>query len=126
MLLAQQQEEEIEIDAEHQDLLADRLEGFESDCEELQLNATSIQMTKKVDAYNSEVDDAPTISAIFMVKLSPASSINGDEVGLSYDSYILSEVLIDKLKAETISLFVVKDKCTKAYIFFLSEERVAI
>ncbi|GJR79406.1 hypothetical protein Tco_0150191 [Tanacetum coccineum] len=45
------------------------------------LNATSILMTEKVDAYDSEVDDAPTASVIFMAKLSRAGSINGDEVG---------------------------------------------
>ncbi|GJV38222.1 hypothetical protein Tco_1410699, partial [Tanacetum coccineum] len=60
MLLAQQQEAGIEIDAEQQYFLANGLEGFDSDCEELQLNATSILMTEKVDAYDSEVDDAPT------------------------------------------------------------------
>ncbi|GKG58839.1 hypothetical protein Tco_0594609, partial [Tanacetum coccineum] len=38
-------------------------------------------MTEKVDAYDSEVDDASIASAIFMEKLSPAGSINGDEVG---------------------------------------------
>ncbi|GKC84416.1 hypothetical protein Tco_1140133, partial [Tanacetum coccineum] len=65
--------------------------GFESDYGELQVNATSILMTKKVDAYDSEVDDAPTAKAIFMAKLSPVDPINGDEVSLSYDSDILSE-----------------------------------
>ncbi|GJX91528.1 hypothetical protein Tco_0344854 [Tanacetum coccineum] len=49
-------------------------------------------MTEKVDAYDSEVDDAPTASAIFMAKMSPVGSINWDEVGPSYDSDILSEV----------------------------------
>ncbi|GJT88835.1 hypothetical protein Tco_1070552 [Tanacetum coccineum] len=72
--------------------LSDGMEGFDSDCEDLQLNATSILMTKKVDAYDSEVDDAPTASAIFMAKLLPTGSINGDKVGPSYDTYILSEV----------------------------------
>ncbi|GJV77190.1 hypothetical protein Tco_1508774 [Tanacetum coccineum] len=70
----------------------DGLEGFDSDYEELQLHATSIPMTEKVDAYDSKVDDAPTANAIFMAKLSPDGSINEDEVGSSYDSDILSEV----------------------------------
>nr|GFB87551.1 hypothetical protein [Tanacetum cinerariifolium] len=83
MLLAQQQEAGIEISDEQQDFLVDGLEGFDSDYEELQLNATSILMIEKVDAYDSEVDDAPNASAIFMEKLSPAGSINGDEVGPS-------------------------------------------
>ncbi|GJR44974.1 hypothetical protein Tco_1313077 [Tanacetum coccineum] len=93
MLLAQQQDARIEIDAEQQDFLVDGLEGFDSDCKDLQLNATSILMTEKVDAYDSEVDDAPTASAIFMAKLSPVGSINGDEVGPSYDSDIISKIV---------------------------------
>nr|GEW09426.1 hypothetical protein [Tanacetum cinerariifolium] len=92
MLLAQQQEVGIKIDVEQQDFLAGGLEGFDSDCDDLQLNATYILMTKKVDAYDTEVDDAPTASVIFMTKLSPVGSINGDEISPSYDSYILSEV----------------------------------
>ncbi|GJR66667.1 hypothetical protein Tco_0012732 [Tanacetum coccineum] len=75
----------IKIVDKQQDFLADGLKGFDSDCEELQLNATSILMTEKVDAYDSEVDDGPTANTIFMEKLSPASSINGDDVGPSYD-----------------------------------------
>ncbi|GKE24181.1 hypothetical protein Tco_1435693, partial [Tanacetum coccineum] len=38
---------------------------------------------KKVDTYDLEVDYAPTTNAIFMAKLSPADSINGDDVGPS-------------------------------------------
>ncbi|GJV04303.1 hypothetical protein Tco_1337872 [Tanacetum coccineum] len=68
----------------------DGLEGFDLDCEQLQLNVTS-KMTKKVDAYDLEVDDAPTANAILMVKLSPVGSINGDDVGPSYDPDTLSE-----------------------------------
>ncbi|GKB53156.1 hypothetical protein Tco_0903909, partial [Tanacetum coccineum] len=56
------------------------------------LNATSILMTKKVDAYDSEVNDAPTTNAIFMAKLSPAGSINMDDVRPPYDSDIISKV----------------------------------
>ncbi|GJT02601.1 hypothetical protein Tco_0823770 [Tanacetum coccineum] len=85
MLLTQQQEAGIETDAEQQDFLADGLEGFDSDCEDLQLNVTSILMTDKVDTYDSEVDDAPTTSMIFMAKVSPTGSFIGDEVGPSYD-----------------------------------------
>nr|GEY57924.1 hypothetical protein [Tanacetum cinerariifolium] len=77
---------------EQQDFLADGLEGFDSDCEELQLNTTFILMTEKVAAYDSEPDDALSASVIFMAKLSPTGSINGNEVGPSYDSNILSEI----------------------------------
>ncbi|GJV53326.1 hypothetical protein Tco_1449067 [Tanacetum coccineum] len=50
-------------------------------------------MPKKVEAYDLDCDDTPTTSAIFMAKLSPAGSINGDKSGPSYDSDILSEKL---------------------------------
>ncbi|GJT76902.1 hypothetical protein Tco_1043627 [Tanacetum coccineum] len=48
-------------------------------------------MIEKVDAYDSEVDDVPLADAIFIAKLSHVGSVNKDEVGLTYDSYILSE-----------------------------------
>ncbi|GJQ99206.1 integrase, catalytic region, zinc finger, CCHC-type containing protein [Tanacetum coccineum] len=92
MLLAQQQEAGIEIDAKQQDFFIDGFEGFDSDCEDLQLNGTSILMTDKVEAYDSDCDKAPTASAIFMAKLTLAGSLNGDEVGPSYDFDILSKV----------------------------------
>nr|GEU38943.1 retrotransposon protein, putative, Ty1-copia subclass [Tanacetum cinerariifolium] len=95
----------IKIDVEQQDFLADGLEGFDSDCKELQLNATSILKTANVDAYDSEVDDAPTASEIVMAKLSPAAFINGDEVGPSYDSYLIRvnelKQLLTKLKGKS-------------------------
>ncbi|GJX15688.1 hypothetical protein Tco_0216520 [Tanacetum coccineum] len=45
-----------------------------------------------VDAYDSYCDDEATASAIFMASISPAGSINGDTVGLAYDSDILSKI----------------------------------
>ncbi|GJX86721.1 hypothetical protein Tco_0337495 [Tanacetum coccineum] len=45
-----------------------------------------------VDAFDSDCDEEPTASAIFMARLSPTGSINGDAVGPTYDSYILYEV----------------------------------
>ncbi|GJS49997.1 hypothetical protein Tco_0600118 [Tanacetum coccineum] len=45
-----------------------------------------------VDAYDSDCDDEATTSAIFMESLSPAGSINGDTIGPTYDSNIISEV----------------------------------
>nr|GEW83460.1 hypothetical protein [Tanacetum cinerariifolium] len=71
---------------------SDGLEGFDLNCEDLQLNATSILMTENVEAYDSDCDDTPTVSAIFMAKLSPVGSINGDEVGPSSNSDIMSKV----------------------------------
>nr|GEX75034.1 hypothetical protein [Tanacetum cinerariifolium] len=76
--LKQNEPDENETTDEQQDFLADGLEGFNSDCEELP-NSTSILMTKKVDTYDLEVDDAPIAKAIFMAKLSLAGSINRDD-----------------------------------------------
>ncbi|GJX48126.1 zinc knuckle CX2CX4HX4C containing protein [Tanacetum coccineum] len=54
---------------EQQDFLAYGLEDLDSDCDDLQLYTTSI----------------------FMVRLSPAGSVNGDDVSPTYDLGILSE-----------------------------------
>ncbi|GJX74313.1 hypothetical protein Tco_0312908 [Tanacetum coccineum] len=72
--------------------MADGLEGFNSDYEDLQLNTTSIFMTDYVDAFDSDYDKARTASVIFMARLSPIGSIDGDDAGPSYDTNILFEV----------------------------------
>ncbi|GKA58500.1 hypothetical protein Tco_0757688 [Tanacetum coccineum] len=92
MLLAQKQEARLELDDEEQDFMADELEGFDSVYEGLQLNTTSIFMTDHVDAFDSDCDEAPISSAIFITRLSPTRSVNGDDVGPFYDTDILSEV----------------------------------
>nr|GEV09825.1 UBN2 domain-containing protein [Tanacetum cinerariifolium] len=56
------------------------------------LHTTSIFKADHVEAFDSDCDKALTASAIFMARLSPARSINGDVVGPTYDSYILSRV----------------------------------
>ncbi|GKE61097.1 hypothetical protein Tco_1511464 [Tanacetum coccineum] len=48
-------------------------------------------LTHECDAFNSDVDEAPTAHTMFMENLSSADPIY-DEGGLSYDSDILSEV----------------------------------
>nr|GEY54531.1 hypothetical protein [Tanacetum cinerariifolium] len=73
-------------------LLADGLEDLDSDCDDLQLHTTSIFKAYHVDAFDSDCDEVPMASAIFMARLSPAGSVNGDVVGPTYDSDILSEV----------------------------------
>nr|GEU91344.1 hypothetical protein [Tanacetum cinerariifolium] len=47
-----------------------------------------------VDAFDSNSDKAPRTSAIFMARLSLAVSVNGDDVGPSYGTHILSEIPI--------------------------------
>nr|GFA40185.1 hypothetical protein [Tanacetum cinerariifolium] len=73
------------------EFLADSLEETD-DCEDLQLQATTIFKADHVDAYDSDCDDEATTNAIFMENLSLVGSINGDTVEPRYDSEILSEV----------------------------------
>nr|GEX08988.1 hypothetical protein [Tanacetum cinerariifolium] len=56
------------------------------------LNTTTIFKADHVDAFDSDCDEAPTASAIFMARLSPAGSVNGDDVNATYNSDILFEV----------------------------------
>nr|GEY73903.1 hypothetical protein [Tanacetum cinerariifolium] len=83
MILAQAQEARVTLQEEQQDFLADCLEDFDLDCDDLQLH---------VDAFDSDCDETPCASVIFLARLSPASSINRDVVGPTYDSDILSKV----------------------------------
>ncbi|GJW24362.1 hypothetical protein Tco_0038173 [Tanacetum coccineum] len=70
--------------------LADGLEELDSNCDNLHLNTTSIFKADQVDAFDSDCNEAPRSSAIFMARLFPMGSINGDDVGPTYDSDILS------------------------------------
>ncbi|GKA33292.1 hypothetical protein Tco_0719659 [Tanacetum coccineum] len=56
------------------------------------LHKTSIFKSDHVDAFDSDCDEAPTASAIFMARLSPTGSINGGAFGSTYDLDILFEV----------------------------------
>ncbi|GJV75414.1 hypothetical protein Tco_1506998 [Tanacetum coccineum] len=64
----------LELDDEQQDFMVYGLEGFDSNCEDFQLNTTSIFMTNHVDAFDSDCDEAPTASAVFMGRLSPVQN----------------------------------------------------
>ncbi|GJY32076.1 hypothetical protein Tco_0415571 [Tanacetum coccineum] len=86
------QEAEVIFREEKQDFLADGLEEFNSDCDDLQLNKTSIFKVEHVDAFDSDYDEEPTASAIFMARLSPVGSVNRADVSPTYDSDILSKV----------------------------------
>ncbi|GKF75678.1 hypothetical protein Tco_0225122 [Tanacetum coccineum] len=92
ILLAYAQESRVILHEEQQDFFADRLEEMDLDCEDLQLHITSNFKADHVDAFDLNCDDEATASAIFMASLSPTRSINGDTVGPTYDSYILSKV----------------------------------
>ncbi|GJW70059.1 hypothetical protein Tco_0126976 [Tanacetum coccineum] len=92
ILLAYAQESRVILHEEQQDFFADRLEEMDLDCEDLQLHITSNFKADHVDAFDLNCDDEATTCKIFMASLSPAGSLNGDTVGPTYDSDILSKV----------------------------------
>nr|GEX54438.1 retrovirus-related Pol polyprotein from transposon TNT 1-94 [Tanacetum cinerariifolium] len=59
--------------------------------QDLALNMDNVFQADECDAFNSDVDEAPTAQTMFMENLSFVNPVY-DEVGLSYDSDILSEV----------------------------------
>ncbi|GJV52185.1 hypothetical protein Tco_1447926 [Tanacetum coccineum] len=71
--------------------ISDRL-GEMDDYDDIQLHTISNFKADHVEAFDSDCNDETTVSAIFMESLSHACSINGDTVGITYDSDILSEV----------------------------------
>ncbi|GJY05107.1 hypothetical protein Tco_0371047 [Tanacetum coccineum] len=76
---------------EQTEFLADGLEEFDLDYDDLQLNTTSIFKADHADGFDSNCDEEATPTTIFMVRLSPAGSVNGDNVGPTYDSNIHSK-----------------------------------
>ncbi|GKA76226.1 hypothetical protein Tco_0782687 [Tanacetum coccineum] len=69
MLLAQAQEVGVILQEDQQEFLADGLEEFDLDCDDLQLNTTSIFKVDHVDAFDSDCDEEATASAIFMARI---------------------------------------------------------
>ncbi|GJW31093.1 hypothetical protein Tco_0051125 [Tanacetum coccineum] len=55
-------------------------------------NVQGRQFQEHVDAFDSDYDEEPTASAIFMARLSPVGSVNRADVSPTYDSDILSKV----------------------------------
>nr|GEX91605.1 ribonuclease H-like domain-containing protein [Tanacetum cinerariifolium] len=97
MLLMQAQENGVALDAEQLLFLAGGQDNaFDDDMDEqpvqdLALNVDNVFQANDCDAFDSDVDQAPTIQTMFMANLSSADPIT-DEAGPSYDSDILSEV----------------------------------
>nr|GEU45933.1 integrase, catalytic region, zinc finger, CCHC-type, peptidase aspartic, catalytic [Tanacetum cinerariifolium] len=58
--------------------------------QDLALNVNNVFQADNCDAFDFDVDEAPTAQTMFMVNLSSAYPVY-DKVGLSYDSDILSE-----------------------------------
>ncbi|GKF76026.1 hypothetical protein Tco_0225470, partial [Tanacetum coccineum] len=59
--------------------------------QDLALNVDNVFQADECDAFDSDVDEAPTAQTMYMANLSSADPVY-DEVGPSYDSNILSEV----------------------------------
>ncbi|GKF48680.1 hypothetical protein Tco_0141931 [Tanacetum coccineum] len=63
----------------------------EQPVQDLALNVDNMFQADDCDAFDSDVDEAPKAQTMFMANLSSAYPVY-DEVGPSYDSYILFEV----------------------------------
>ncbi|GKA29311.1 hypothetical protein Tco_0715556 [Tanacetum coccineum] len=85
----------------------DAADASSGECSDLALNVDQVFQADQCDAFNSDVDEAPTAHTMFMANLSSADPIY-DEAGPSYDSDILSEVqdydnYLDSVDAEYTS-----------------------
>nr|GEY73334.1 integrase, catalytic region, zinc finger, CCHC-type, peptidase aspartic, catalytic [Tanacetum cinerariifolium] len=97
MLLMQAQENGVALDAKQLLFLAGGQDNvFDDDVDEqlvqdLALNVDNLFQANDCDAFDSDVDEAPTAQTMFMANLSSADHV-ADEAEPSYDSDILSEV----------------------------------
>nr|GEW90350.1 hypothetical protein [Tanacetum cinerariifolium] len=97
MLLMQAQENGVALDGEQLlFLIGGQDNAFDDDVDEqpvqdLALNVDNVFQADDCDAFDSNVDEAPTAQTMFMANLSSADPVT-DEAGPSYDSDILSEV----------------------------------
>ncbi|GJT33260.1 hypothetical protein Tco_0923679 [Tanacetum coccineum] len=66
----------------------------EQPVQDLALNVDNVFQADECDAFDSDVDEAPTAQTMFIAILSSADPVY-DEAGLSYDSDILSEYVKD-------------------------------
>ncbi|GJR51912.1 retrovirus-related pol polyprotein from transposon TNT 1-94, partial [Tanacetum coccineum] len=96
-LLMQAQENRVALDEEQLLFIAGGQDNAidedvdEQSVQDLALNVDNVFQADECDAFDSNVDEAPTAQTMFMANLSSADPVY-DEVGLSYDSDILSEV----------------------------------
>ncbi|GJU51746.1 hypothetical protein Tco_1221301 [Tanacetum coccineum] len=74
--------------------VADASSGERGGIRYLALNVYNMFQADDCDAFNSDVDEAPTTQTMFMANLSSAYPVY-DEAGPSYDSNILSEYVKD-------------------------------
>ncbi|GJW01438.1 hypothetical protein Tco_1556689 [Tanacetum coccineum] len=97
MLLMQAQENGVALDEEQllfiaggQDTVVDE-DVDEQPVQDLALNVDNVFQADDCDAFDSDVDEAPTAQTMFMANLSSTDPVY-DEASPSYDSDILSEV----------------------------------
>nr|GEV61298.1 transposon Ty3-I Gag-Pol polyprotein [Tanacetum cinerariifolium] len=86
----------VSLHEEQQDFLANGFEEFDSNCDDLRLNTTSIFKANHVGAFDLDCDEGPTTSAIFMARISLVGLVNRDDAGPSYDSDIFFEESSEK------------------------------
>ncbi|GJY53224.1 retrovirus-related pol polyprotein from transposon TNT 1-94 [Tanacetum coccineum] len=97
ILLMQNQEIRVVLDEEQLLFLAGGQDNAidedvdEQPVQDLALNVDNVFQADDCDAYDSDVDEAPTAQTMFMANLSSADPVY-DEAGPSYDSDVLSEV----------------------------------
>ncbi|GJU40466.1 hypothetical protein Tco_1193423 [Tanacetum coccineum] len=100
MLLMQAQENGVALDEEQLLFLAGGQDNVVDDdvdeqpVHDLALNVDNVFQADDCDAFNSDVDEAPTTQTMFMGNLSSVDSVY-DEANPSYDSDILSEYVKD-------------------------------
>nr|GEX78794.1 hypothetical protein [Tanacetum cinerariifolium] len=97
MLLMQAQQNGVALDAKKLFFLAGGQDNAidddvdEQPVQDLALNVNNVFQADDCDAFNSDVDEAPTAQTMFMANLSSTDPVI-DEAGPSYDSDILSKV----------------------------------
>nr|GFC21423.1 hypothetical protein [Tanacetum cinerariifolium] len=93
MLLMREQENGVALDAEQLLFLAGGPDNAfdEQPVQDLALNVDNMFQAEDCDAFDSDLDEAPTTQTMFIANLSSADPIT-DEAGPSYDSDILFEV----------------------------------
>nr|GEX00979.1 retrovirus-related Pol polyprotein from transposon TNT 1-94 [Tanacetum cinerariifolium] len=100
MLLMQAQENKVALDEEQLLFITGGKDNVVDDdvdeqpIQDLALNVDNVFQDDDYDAFDSDVDEAPTAQTMFMANLSSVDLVY-DEVGPSYDSNILSEYVND-------------------------------
>nr|GFB70555.1 retrovirus-related Pol polyprotein from transposon TNT 1-94 [Tanacetum cinerariifolium] len=96
MLLMQAHKNRVALDEEQLLFIASRQNNAvdedvdEQPVQDLALYMDNVFQVDDCDAFDSDVDEAPTAQTMFMANLSFADPVN-NEAGSSYDSDILSE-----------------------------------